>query len=373
MRALDAAPLAVLTAGALLAVPHVPVELSPWIVAGAFFHGGKWIAWQDARRTRLVRSRTRAVAWFLLWPGMDARAYFDEERRPGRPGIGEWALAAAKTLVGAWLVWGLARRAPDDQPILQGWIGLLGMAWFLLFGVFHLLSCAGRRMGVDTQPVWRAPVFATSLGDFWGNRWNLAFRDLARIAVFRPLLRRVGARGAFLAVFAASGLVHEAVISVPARGGYGLCLGYFALQALGVLLDGSSLGARLGIRRGLRGWLFAMALTAPTAYLLFHPPFVERAYVPFLRGIGALGPPATARVLSGGPERGTSVPFTRSTGTAPRPSTTSRACSATSVQGKAVWSVVTTTQSASARAVGVGATRERTRSPTATVSTKGSA
>jgi alginate O-acetyltransferase complex protein AlgI len=280
---------AALLAAALATLPVVPPWLALWTVAGALFHGLKWTTWRQASRAGLVRSRGRTVAWFLLWAGMDARAWFDEARRPERPRKAEAVAALAKTAVGAVVLWGLARGVSESQPLLRGWVGLFGFAWFLLFGVLHLLSVGWRCLGVDAPPLWRSPLLARSLGDFWGNRWNLAFRDAARTTLFAPLRRRRGTAVAVAAVFLASGLAHDLVLSVPARGGYGWPTAFFLFQAVGVALDGSSLGRRLGLRGGRRGRALALLWTGPTAFVLFHPPFVERVWVPFLAAIGALG------------------------------------------------------------------------------------
>ena len=94
-------------------------------------------------------------------------------------------------------------------------------------------------------------------------------------------------RRALLAVFAVSGLLHELVISLPARGGYGLPSIYFAAQGLGLLLERSRAGRRLGLGRGWRGRLFALVVVAGPAFWLFHPPFIHKVILPMLRAIGA--------------------------------------------------------------------------------------
>ena len=89
------------------------------------------------------------------------------------------------------------------------------------------------------------------------------------------------------ATFVFSGIVHEAAISVSARGGFGLPSAYFLLQAAGVAVQRSQASRRLGLDRGCLGWLFTLTFTAIPAFFLFHPPFVRRVMLPFLAAIGA--------------------------------------------------------------------------------------
>ncbi|MCS7079165.1 MAG: membrane bound O-acyl transferase family-domain-containing protein [Chloracidobacterium sp.] len=132
------------------------------------------------------------------------------------------------------------------------------------------------------------PLTATSLAEFWGRRWNAAFRDLTHRFLFRPLTPRVGAQWALLIGFAFSGIVHDVVISWPAGGGYGGPRVFFLLQSIGILVERSRVGRSFGLGGGRRGWLFTMAtLLAPVGWL-FHRPFVVGVIVPFLEALGAV-------------------------------------------------------------------------------------
>jgi hypothetical protein len=165
---------------------------------------------------------------------------------------------------------------------------MIGIVLLLHFGLFHLLALAWRRAGVNATPLMCRPLASTSLADFWSGRWNTAFNAVARDLVFRPLAPRLGGTAALIVVFLVSGLVHEAVISLPARAGYGLPTAYFALQAMGVALERSAWGRRLGLGHGIRGWSFVMVCAGLPAFFLFHPPFVRNVILPMLDAIGAM-------------------------------------------------------------------------------------
>ena len=158
----------------------------------------------------------------------------------------------------------------------------------LHFGLFSILAWCWRRAGVDVEPVMRAPLGSRSLGEFWGARWNTAFHRLAHTLVFRPLAGRLGLAGATLLVFVISDLVHESVISLPARGGYGLPTAYFVLQGCALVIERSRIGRRLGLGRGARGRLFALAAAGFPAYWLFPPAFVFNVILPMLAACSGL-------------------------------------------------------------------------------------
>jgi len=173
------------------------------------------------------------------------------------------------------------------NALAQGWVGMIGLIFFLHFGSFHLLALFWQQLGVNAKPIMAAPSRSRSLGEFWGRRWNLGFRQLSYDLIFRPLERPLGAWPATFLVFLISGMIHDLVISVPARGGYGLPTVYFLAQGVGIAVERSRAGRQLGLGRGVRGCLFLAACAAGPAFWLFHPPFVLRVVVPFMEAVRA--------------------------------------------------------------------------------------
>ena len=275
-------PAAVLICGRLLA----PWALM-WGLAIAIFGALKWMTWWRGRGIVPQVSLRRSLAYLFLWPGMDAPTFLDVRRTPTPASRAELLRAVSTTVLGLFLLFGAVRMVPSSLPLVAGWIGLFSLIFILHFGSFRLVSIWWRWLGIEAVPVMRAPVAAGSLGEFWGARWNTAFHVLARDYMVRPLRRRIGVPAAMLVAFVGSGLVHDLVISVPAGAGYGLPTAYFSLQGLALLLERAPVGRRLGLGRGLRGRLFAIAVTALPAFWLFHPAFVVNVVVPFLRVLGA--------------------------------------------------------------------------------------
>lgn len=258
-----------------------------WSLAIAIYASLKWASWWRSP-IREQAAIGRSIGYVIAWPGMDAESFLDTNRQVETPALQEWVWAVCKTALGGVLLWMVARQVPLDWPLLQAWVGLIGMVLLAHFGSFHVISLVWRRMGVDAQPIMAAPLTSTSLSEFWGRRWNLGFRQLGHELIFQPLHRRMGAGGAGFLVFVASGLIHDFVISLPAGGGYGLPTGYFLLQGAGVALERSGWGRRAGLRGGMRGWCFMALFTATPAFWLFHPPFLRNVVLPFMHVVRAL-------------------------------------------------------------------------------------
>ncbi len=256
-----------------------------WGLAILIYCFCKWLTWRYTPH-HPVPAR-RQIGYLLGWPGMDARAFFDQRQHPARPTIGEWTFAWAKLAIGIVILYGVVPHLPPMDPYWLGWFGMTGIILCLHFGSFHLISCAFRRSGIQARPLMNWPLLSVRLSEYWGRGWNTAFSDLTQRFLFRPLTRRIGGPGALLVGFFVSGLVHDAVISIPAGGGYGGPTLFFLIQAMGLFIERSSLGHRIGLGTGVRGWLFTMSFLLLPARLLFHRPFVTGIIVPFMHSIGA--------------------------------------------------------------------------------------
>jgi alginate O-acetyltransferase complex protein AlgI len=228
-----------------------------------------------------------AAGWFGMRP-----APFTRLGKPALPGAGRlvWfgvkrVLVGAAFLVLAFLIW--TDSGPwlsvDGARLLATVPGLIGLSLVLHFGVFNILAGGWRLAGVDCRQLFRAPLLSTSLGEFWGRRWNLAFSEMTALAIYRPLAGVVGRRAATAAAFFCSGLLHELSISLPVQAGYGLPSLYFVLHGTLVLLERRlerAGGPINSIPWVGRLWVLAwLALPLP---ILFHPPFLRGVVWPLL-------------------------------------------------------------------------------------------
>lgn len=275
-------------AGALVVpfVVHVaPAWLLMWVVAG-----GIWVGCKCAVGPTLVDLRTmglkRIVAWWL-WPGMDLKP-FVQPRRIGPVVAGEWVQAIGSALVGSLLFLAVAPEIGRANGLAAGWVAWVGIILFLHFGVFHVEALALRLNGVAVRPLMANPVGALTVAEFWGQRWNHAFQEVSHRLLFAPLARVAGPRWAILGVFFVSGLVHELVITVPARGGYGLPTLYFVIQGGALLMQKSRWARGLGIAEGWRARMFTLITVVAPVVALFPPQFLRAVILPFVSDVASL-------------------------------------------------------------------------------------
>jgi hypothetical protein len=58
-----------------------------------------------------------------------------------------WLWAFFETILGAVLVWMVARYLPKRDPLILGWAGMIGLILLLHFGFFQLLALLWRWLG----------------------------------------------------------------------------------------------------------------------------------------------------------------------------------------------------------------------------------
>jgi alginate O-acetyltransferase complex protein AlgI len=238
-------------------------------------------------RLTAVQLLAFAAGWFGMRPALFARL-----GSPALPGAGRliWfgvkrLVAGAAFLLLASLIW--TQAAPwlstDGARLLATVPGLVGLSLILHFGIFNILAGLWRLAGVDCRQLFRAPLLSTSLGEFWGRRWNLAFSEMTALAIYRPLAEVTGRRVATAAAFVCSGFLHELAISVPVLAGYGLPSLYFVLHGALVLAERGLERARCPINSvPWLGRLWVLAWLALPLPILFHPPFLRGVVWPLL-------------------------------------------------------------------------------------------
>ncbi len=285
IRPLDLALAFALPTGAWMVSAGLPAWLRMWVLVGAEVLAVKWLMLRFALGRGEVPTCGRQIGFLFGWAGTDATRFLRGGAEP--VGLAEWAWAMLHLLTG--LVCALAgAQLIATAPLTGAWLGMAGMVLAGHLGGTELLALAWRSRGVDAPSLMRTPIAATSLADYWGARWNLAFAVPARDLLFKPLARRVGVAGATLAAFAVSGVLHETVIALPAGGGWGWPTAYFLFQGTAVLVERSRLGQALGLGKGLCGWVFVLVCTVGPAFWLFPPQFVERVVVPMLSALNPM-------------------------------------------------------------------------------------
>src|SRR5581483_7282846 len=73
-------PLVILPLAAAAARNRLPAWSFMWLMSFALFAGCKWLTWWTARF--VSSSPWRSLAYLLLWPGMDAGSFLDDQQVP---------------------------------------------------------------------------------------------------------------------------------------------------------------------------------------------------------------------------------------------------------------------------------------------------
>jgi alginate O-acetyltransferase complex protein AlgI len=287
------------TAGVERLCAGQPAGFRMLAIIGTLLYGMKAVVAVESQaagqpRLTLVQWLAFAAGWFGMRPVL-----FTELGGPRLSGaVRLIGMGVVRLLVGSALVvlahlswiWTSGTLPPLAACYLATLPGVIGLSLIVHFGIFNILAGAWRWAGVDCRPLFRAPLLATSLSEFWGRRWNLAFSEMTAIGIYRPLEGRVGRRAATAAAFLGSGLLHELAISVPVLAGVGLPLLYFALHGGLVLIEKRLERGGSPINRSpWVGWMWTLAWLVLPLPILFHPWFLAGIVWPLL-GIAPLPP-----------------------------------------------------------------------------------
>lgn len=286
----------VLVVGAVVGIERLvasePAGIRMLAIIGALLFGMKVIVSVEEHSSG--RKRLAPRTWFLFalgWPGMRPSAFADVPG-PWKGRCQELLTRGARNLAAGVLLFGLAWGissfpAESMTSSTRLWLAtfflLPALSLIMHFGLFSLLAGGWRLAGGDCHALFRDPLQSTSLTEFWGRRWNLAFSEMTTLAVFRPLRGVTGIRVATVAAFLFSGLLHELAISVPVQAGFGLPFLYFVLHAVAMQME--SFLSRRGHPIDSSAWLgrlWTLAWLLLPLPILFHRPFLRGCVWPLI-------------------------------------------------------------------------------------------
>ncbi len=182
--------------------------------------------WAGAERLTILRYGVFSFLWF----GMDPASF--RTRREGLSWQGDVRLGLLLMLagtLGAWLVWAMEWR--------QILIMFVPMSLGFHFGALRVLKGGLRAAGFPVRTLFPNVLETQGIGDFWSRRWNVGYSQMMQRLVGRPVAALAGANAGMMAIFVASGLLHELAITLPVRSGFGMPTAYFTLHGILALLE----------------------------------------------------------------------------------------------------------------------------------------
>jgi hypothetical protein len=219
--------------------------------------------------------------WFLYcftWVGMNPEIFFKHRLKADQSlmhrGLFFFVSGASLLLL---LRFGLTSDSIPEgfRYYILSLVLLIALSQVLHFGLLNISAWCLQILKYPAYSLFRDPLRAESLRDFWGKRWNLAFTEMTSVAVYRPLSKRWTTTQAFLASFLFSGLLHEVALSLPVKTGYGLPLVYFAIQLILILIE-----EKIFKRRPGKVWVI-LGLILPLP-ILFHPAIMKAVFWQFI-------------------------------------------------------------------------------------------
>ena len=144
----------------------------------------------ELRLGRFTRLRLLA---YCVWIGMQPTHFLKGQRTAPGPVPTVYGFLL-NVLTGVVLLWLLPRVLPVATPrMIRFWIALIGLGFLELVARCDVWALVFRSMGFPVEKLWDCPIAATSLGDFWGRRWNRIVPGMLREVIFLPVARRAGA------------------------------------------------------------------------------------------------------------------------------------------------------------------------------------
>jgi alginate O-acetyltransferase complex protein AlgI len=271
--------------------------LRPSLTALAWVDGSFAVLFVSSKFATLFCMRPdsrRRLSWgrfvaYLFWMGMQP-GHFLPERKPADVKPAPSVVGLLLNVIAAvGFLWIIPALMPLDWPVALRFLsGMVGHFFLVIFVIMDAWALLYRAFGIGVEKLWHCPIAATSLTDFWGQRWNRVFSGMFREMLFLPLARRVGPGLGLFAVFVYSGLMHEN-FSVAVESGYGLPFLYFAIQGVATWLEG-----RCGLRGAFQrrrwlGRLWTTGVVLGPCLLLWHEGVRQAIVAPRLISLGVPG------------------------------------------------------------------------------------
>jgi hypothetical protein len=192
-----------------------------------------------------ARQGLAAYFWYFWFLG-DIRHYPPQDRARGRrEGVRRVLRGLAKGvgLLGAFAVstfWPALWDNVFTTSFWCLWAGYLGASGGgdVVSGLQMVLSGHGAHETFVAPPLARSPV------DFWGRRWNLAFRNLGHRVLFQPCARLFGSKVAAGTVFIWSIVAHEYLVLASLGYTEGHMTAFFGLHGVVTLWGSRFMGKR---------------------------------------------------------------------------------------------------------------------------------
>jgi hypothetical protein len=220
------------------------------------------LIWQRSEGMKF-QSSLGLFLYLGLWPGVSVKGFTERRDIVATTGANFFE-AWLMFLMGLGLLVGVSIVARGESTILN-YFGLFSILLIVHLGFIEVLADSIRLLGFAPQSLFDRPYLATSLRDFWSVRWNLAFVDMNKIFIMRPLRNKVPLTVLTFSIFAVSGILHELGVSYADGVSWGTPFFYFVIQSIGIEIEK---------RRKLPRVLVWMCLILPIP-LLFPPAFTN--------------------------------------------------------------------------------------------------